>query len=246
MMNYAFTKRKIKGIYLPFEATPEKLSSTITNLRAIGISGLNVTVPYKEKIISYMDDLSQEAKIIGAVNTIEVRNRRLIGHNTDAKGFFLSLPDWIKRRLSKSSVLVIGAGGVSKAICSVLAKSVKKLVISNRTFLKAKRIAKPLKCKAIKLNSTVLRKEIKDSDIIVNAVSTNDILIPEDSLSRNHIIYDVNYFYPNLKKLAKKKGCFFVDGLNMLIYQASLSWEIWFKEKAPIKNMLKAIYKVKG
>ena len=183
--------------------------------------GLNVTIPFKQEIIKYLDEIESNAKEINSVNTIKVENSKLIGYNSDIQGFENSFIPIIGKR---QKAIVLGDGGASKAVQFVLKKNKIKFIIVSRS--------------GKKKFEDITNSDIISSQIIINTTPLGmypDINtypnIPYHALSSNHLIYDLVY---NPKetifiKKAKEKNCLVINGLEMLINQANISWEIWQK-----------------
>ena len=187
------------------------------------IVGLNVTIPYKEKIIPFLDELDDEAKAIGAVNTIKFTNGKMIGYNTDCFGFEMSLKPLLKAH--HNSALILGTGGASKAVEYVL----KKLGIS---FQYVSRTKSSTSISYNDLNSFI----IQHSTLIINSTPIGmypnvDIApnIPYDAITNQHLLYDLIYNPAETQFLTKGKirGAQTKNGLEMLYLQAERSWEIW-------------------
>ncbi len=143
MHNAAFKKLAMDACYVPFAVRPEHLGDAARAVVPLGLRGLNVTVPHKEKIIPYLDDLSEEARLIGAVNTIEVKDGRLIGHNTDGRGFLRSLKEQTKFAPRAKKILFIGSGGAARAVAFSLALAgAAKITFCDLDTCKARLLAK--------------------------------------------------------------------------------------------------------
>jgi shikimate dehydrogenase len=197
----------------------EHLKNTETQL-----SGLNVTIPYKQAVIPYLDAIDLEAQEIGAVNTIKIENGKLTGYNTDHFGFEHSLKPYLKPNHKKA--LILGTGGASKAIAFAL----KKLGIS---FEYVSRTLSP----SVKYSyDTLSVKEVEDSHIIINCTPlgtfpdvTKCPQIPYQHISSDHLLFDLIYNPEEtlFLKNGKKKNATTLNGLNMLRLQAEKSWELW-------------------
>jgi len=137
MHNAAFKNLRIKAKYVPFEIKPENLETKLKSLVELGFGGINVTVPHKESCMRYLDEIDKNAKLIGAVNTIKVEGSKLIGYNTDGLGFLRSLKE-NNINIDGSSVLILGAGGASRAISVSMLEKVDKVYIYDIDSLKAK------------------------------------------------------------------------------------------------------------
>lgn len=218
-----FERENIKhSEYLAFELNEindfKKLLSKHKNLK-----GLNVTIPYKEAIIPFLDKLSTEAKAIDAVNTIQFKNNQLIGHNTDVVGFEQSLGPLLQNY--HTSALILGTGGAAKAVKFVLGKL-------NISFKLVSRSSHLNRLTYKDLNDEIIR----DNTLIINTTPIgmhpfeNEIpSIPLEALSEKHLVYDLIY---NPKKTlllqeAEKRKANIKNGLEMLQLQAEASWKIW-------------------
>lgn len=256
MHNVAFNELNLNFVYLPFRVKLENLHLATQGLVALNIVGANVTIPHKEEIIKYLHHLSQEADIIGAVNTICVHEGRLIGDNTDGKGFVTSLREEMNIDPAGKKVFILGAGGASRAIAVSLAKlGVKRITLTDKEMIKAERLSSNLRqhfpniwFDKVGLKDKEFEEHIKDCDILINAtpcgMHENDpLLIKADWLFKNQIVYDLIYTPPqtSLLRLAKEKGCKIQNGISMLVHQGTLSFELWTGKKAPIEVMRKTI-----
>ena len=185
------------------------------------LSGLNVTIPFKQKIIKHLDEIESNAREINSVNTIKVENNKLIGYNSDIQGFENSFIPIIGKR---HKAIVLGNGGASKAVQFVLKKNKIKFIIVSRS--------------GKKKFEDITNSDIISYQIIINTTPLGmypDINtypnIPYHVLSSNHLIYDLVYNPEEtiFIKKAKEKNCIVINGLEMLINQANISWEIWQK-----------------
>ena len=224
--NFWIKKNKINAVYDKIKLEESELKDFINKLRNEEIHGINVTVPFKNKVIKYLDKLSLEVETTDSVNTIYKSGNDIIGHNTDVAGFELGLRH-SKINVLHKSILILGAGGVVPSIIySLLSMGCKKIFLSNRTTEKADNIKK-------KFNEIEITKwgEIPEFDIVINATSVG---LKGDSLDLNFnvkdkIFYDVIYNpkeTPFLKK-AKENGNKTENGKFMFIYQANQSFSIW-------------------
>ena len=253
MHNAAFKKLGLNLVYVAFTVTRNELKDAISGARSLGMQGLNVTMPHKNAVMSYLDETDSTAKAIGAVNTILNEQGKLIGYNTDGVGALRALkengisPDGTK-------MLLLGAGGAAKAIAFQAAQEVEELVILNRTSEKAEKLAELLckkfgkKVKGGALSAEVLKKELKTTDILVNATSVgmhpdvNRSPVPSDLLRRDLCVMDIIYNPLETKLVtdAKAVGAKVVLGLEMLLYQGAVAFEIWTNCPAPVEVMRKA------
>ena len=224
--NYFSKKFKKEGLiyhsYKNFDC--ENLAQVLETLRQKNLKGVNVTIPYKEKIIPYLDIISKEANEIRAVNTISINeNGKLLGYNTDCFGFKKSLFEKINKKVKKA--LVLGTGGASKAIRYVLKENLIKYNTVSRKSDKGDYIYTQLD-----------RNIISNYELIVNTTpvgtypNTKDCPnINFDYITKNHVLFDLTYNPKKTKFLTngKIKGAKTINGYNMLIYQAEKSWSIW-------------------
>lgn len=257
MHNAAFAHLGLDYVYLPFEVKPERLGSAIEGLSGLNMVGVNITVPHKERVVEYLDELSDEARHLGAVNTIKLDGERLIGYNTDGEGFIKSLKlEGGCASPKGKNILLLGAGGVAKAVAISLAShGAARITIANRTLERAEelanrleKIAPQVKATCIPLGGCELDKYTKDSQIVINATSIglkSDAMPPVNTglFHDGQLVYDVIYNPPKTKLLAEAelRGAKILSGLGMLIYQGALAFEIWTGEKAPVEVMRRAI-----
>tara|TARA_B100001564_G_scaffold320289_1_gene298124 strand:- start:135 stop:917 length:783 start_codon:yes stop_codon:yes gene_type:complete len=224
--NFWLKKNNINAIYEKIKLEENELENFIRRLRNDEINGINVTVPFKNKVIKYLDKLSLEVETTGSVNTIYKNGNDIIGHNTDVAGFELGLRH-SKINVLHKSILILGAGGVVPSIIySLLSMGCKKIFLSNRTVEKAKKIKE-------KFDDVDILKwgEIPDFDIIINATSVG---LKGDSLDldlnvKDKIFYDVIYNPKETQFLrkAREKGNKIENGKLMFVYQANQSFSIW-------------------
>ena len=224
--NFWLKKNNINAVYEKKKLEETELKNFIDNLRNDKIHGINVTVPFKNKVIKYLDKLSLEVEKTDSVNTIYKNGNEIIGHNTDVAGFELGLRH-SKINVLHKSALILGAGGVVPSIVySLLGMGCKKIFLSNRTIEKAENIKK-------KFNEVEILKwgEIPDFDIVINATSVG---LKGDSLDlefnvKDKIFYDVIYNPKETQFLikAKQKGNKIENGRFMFVYQANQSFSVW-------------------
>lgn len=254
MQNLAFRLLGLDCIYLAFRVKPEELGWAIKGIRALGVSGFNVTVPHKVAVIPFLDEVDHSASDVGAVNTVTNRGGRLVGHNTDGSGALAALSDE-GVDLKGKKVVILGAGGAARAIAFATAHAAGSLVIMNRTTSKAEELSSDLKkryrklIEARKLSNETLSEELVDAEVLINATSVGMSPRTEESLVNRHMIrpkttvFDIVYNPLETKLIseAKAAGAKTIGGAKMLIYQGALSFEIWTGIKAPVDEMLKAV-----
>ena len=257
--NSAFEATNTNGVYLAWEVDAAELAETVANIRRYQMYGINLSMPYKEQVIPYLDQLSEEACLIGAVNTVVNREGTLIGYNTDGKGFFKSLPSF---KISRKRLVLLGAGGAAKAI---LAQAILDGVSQISVFVRSSSMEKTRPYLEKIQNATGFRvdlfalediQELQDSitkaDLLVNATSVGmdgssqpiptSILLPKQLL-----VADVIYqpFETPFLKWARNQGNQSINGLGMLLYQAAEAFELWTGKEMPtdqIWELLKQKY----
>ena len=257
--NSAFEATNTNGVYLAWEVDATELAETVANIRRYQMYGINLSMPYKEQVIPYLDQLSEEACLIGAVNTVVNREGTLIGYNTDGKGFFKSLPSF---KISGKRMVLLGAGGAAKAI---LAQAILDGVSQISVFVRSSSIEKTRPYLKKIQNATGFRvdlfaledvQDLQDSitqaDLLVNATSVGmdgssqpiptSIVLPEKLL-----VADVIYqpFETPFLKWARKQGNQSINGLGMLLYQAAEAFQLWTGKEMPtdqIWELLKQKY----
>ena len=247
----AIKKLGLDYVYIAHDVHPDNLEKAINGMRALNIKGINVTIPHKEKIINYIDDIDPLAFQIGAVNTIKNDNGSLIGRNTDADGGKKSLLD-AGCNFSGKNILILGAGGAARALCYSLAKDSNHIVIANRTEERAIKLAEDVKkhldaeIKGKNNSKTVLKNELKKADVLINTTpigmypNIHDVPVPKDFLRPELFVFDVIYnpLETRLMKAAKEMGCKTLGGLDMLVNQGALAFE-WWTGKSPNRELMK-------
>ena len=248
----AFDFLKLPIQYKIWETRPSEFKLNIQNLRSFEYLGANITIPYKEQVIQYMDDLDSKARLIGAVNTIVKRDNKLIGYNTDAFGFINSIKSNSNFNFKDKKILIMGAGGAARAAAfSMIDEEIMSLTIANRTLKRASDLADNLSgfinVDISDLKSPVFEELVRKSNLIVNASSVgmahtifeNKNLIIADWISPGSLIFDMVYnpLVTPLIKEAKKAEAEVIGGLSMLIYQGAESFKLWTDEEAPIQIM---------
>ena len=254
MHNAAFEALGIHAVYVPFLVKPEDLGKAALSLRALGISGINVTVPHKGAVIEFLDELDPSAKQTGAVNTIVQKNGKLHGHNTDAAGFLLSLHKDGHFDPAGKKVVILGAGGAASAVAVALAGAgVRRIVIANRNKARAEILAKRVQRNFDRETLPVALDEsralywlIRESDLLVNATSvglkgSERLGINPNGLHRKLFVFDLVYRETALLKMAKRRGLKCMDGLGMLVSQGARSFEIFTGKRAPFRVMKNAV-----
>jgi shikimate dehydrogenase len=242
--NYWIKKNNIDAIYEKQKINEDQLKQYILQVKDKKINGINVTVPFKKKIIPYLDELSVEAKSTQSVNTIYQKNNKVVGHNTDIFGFRSSI-EKTKYDFKNKEVLILGAGGVvSSIIFSLIKMKVSKIKISNRTKEKAENLKKIYKDLEI-----IKWGDLTNFDIIINATSLglkkNDNLnFNFSSIPGNKFFYDVIYnpSETNFLKIGRELGHITLNGKLMFIYQAISAFKIWHEKTPEVdENVIKLL-----
>ncbi len=247
MHNTAFDHLGLNYCYIAMPVKPEKLSDAIEGVRALNFTGINVTVPHKQNVIPLLDKIDEEARFIGAVNTVKNEDGMLKGFNTDGRGFMESLKEEgidIRGR----DVFIVGAGGAARAIGFYLAKEVSRLCIYDVDREKALSLVSDLKEINREVQSVDSLEKIKGSDMVINAtplgLKKDDPLPLDLSLLRGeHIVCDLIYWDTPLIKEARAIGCKVINGLGMLLWQGVLAFKIWTGINPPVSLMREVLVK---
>jgi shikimate dehydrogenase len=244
--NAAFKDLQMDWVYLPFGPAPEDLEIAIRGLAAAGVRGMNVTMPHKVPAMAVMDEVAPSAQRIGALNTIEVRGGRLIGHNTDGDGLLRFL-DWdLGVSLQEAHVVVVGTGGSARAAVAALgAAGVAHLCVLGRDAGRAEElrpVAGDVVFEAVDLKEDPAHW-VSQAGVIINATPVGQAneppVIPTEAISPAAVLVDLVYRPPvtPLIRAARNRGAIAHSGLGMLLHQAALSFEIWTGVEAPMEAM---------
>jgi shikimate dehydrogenase len=253
MHNAAFEALKLDYTFLAFNVKPALVGDAVNGMRALGIVGLNVTMPHKKVVAPYLNEMDPTAKFLNAVNTIHNREGKLFGYNTDGVGALRALRENGVEPKGKK-VLLLGAGGAATAIACTLAKETECLVILNRTPQPALELAnllhETLRRKVVgdALSPRAIKNNLADCDVLINATcvgmkpNADQTPVPAELLKPDLAVMDIVYnpIETKLAKDAKAAGAKVVSGVEMLIYQGAASFEIWTGCKAPVEVMRKA------
>lgn len=250
MHNVAFEYLKLDYCYVTFSVRPDMLKDAVQAIRALGLKGVNVTVPHKENVIPFLDEISEEASFIGAVNTIKNDDGKLKGNNTDGRGFMQSLSE-AGIDVGDKKILIVGAGGASRAIGYYLCKEASEVHLFDVDDKKANSLKEHLN--KLKGNISLAdAKSVKNKDffsgidIIINATPLG--LKPDDPtpvnislINKNHMVCDLIYKETPLLREASKIGCKTMDGLGMLLWQGVFAFKIWTGIMPPVEAMRRAL-----
>ena len=254
MHNAAFSRLNIDAAYLPFLVEKGKLGPAISALKRTGISGFNVTVPFKSECIKYLDRIDPLAKAIGAVNTVVNKDRKLIGYNTDCTGFLRSVKEDLRFSPKGRDIFLLGAGGAARAVAFGLAKSnAKTIMIYDIMPLKVNALITDVKKSfpAVDIIASGFKdmpRLIQGCRLLVNCTpvgmrSKDPLPIKAKLLHKGLKVYDIVYtpLKTRLVKTAEGKSIKAVNGINMLLYQGVLAFELWTGRKAPVSLMRKEL-----
>lgn len=258
MHNAAIKALGLDMTYIAVEVKPSELKQAVGLIREIGMKGVNTTIPHKEAVIRFLDDISEEARLIGAVNTIVNKNGRLIGHNTDGYGYISSLKQEINFNPKGKNIVILGAGGAARGILMALAKKgPKTITVANRTLARGISLVRAFKKKfpsikfeAIGLDKNVLKAYFQNANLLINTTSVGmkqrkALQIPLEVLPKTAVVSDIVYNPLQTILLKKAKGLKLAthSGLGMLVHQGAKSFKLWTGHNAPIDVMTKAALK---
>ena len=256
--NYAFDKTGVNGVYVAWDVPEQDVAVSLENVKRYDMFGLNVSMPYKQIVVPYMDELNDAAKLIGAVNTVINRDGKLIGHNTDGIGFFRSLKTFSNFDIKDKVMIILGGGGAATAIIAQAAlNGAKKISIFNQSqFLDEtnKRAQELSQATGVKIevfpieNQELIQTKTNESDLLVNATSVgmdgkSMVINPEMTFPSELEVVDVIYqpFETPFLKLVRGKGLHAINGLGMLLFQAAEAFDIWTGEKMPTDDIWAAL-----
>ncbi|MHB1357405.1 MAG: shikimate dehydrogenase [Anaerolineae bacterium] len=250
MHNAAFADLSLDWCYVPFAVSPDNLPQAVEAIRALGLQGINVTVPHKQAVISLLDQLTPEAQAIGAVNTILVTESGLLGHNTDAAGFSYSLKQASFEVYGKR-VLVLGAGGAARAVVYALQCEGACITLLNRTREHAVELATSIggDITVGTLDSEMLQNWADKAQLVVNTTSVGMWPLVDASpwtesvhFPRHTLLYDLVYNprRTRLVNLALQAGARYVDGLWMLVHQGAAAFSLWTGKHPNTELMFRA------
>lgn len=237
MHNDLFELYGIDAVYVPFHVSKGDLGAAVKGLKALGVSGFNVTIPHKTDIIPHLDKVDSLAQAIGAVNTVKNENGLLVGYNTDGPGFVKGLEN-MAADLGSRSALIIGAGGASRAIYFSMAQAgIKRIDFYNRTAAKAEELISscPYKVESKVLGQEAAEKSLSDYQLVIQTTSigmvpdTESLPLSPENLTQNTIVSDIIYnpLQTKFLKEAAKKGAAIQNGVGMFVFQGALAFEIW-------------------
>lgn len=240
----------INGHYIPMDVAPQDLVQVIRTLPKAGFVGVNVTIPHKEAVMSAVDQITDRATLIGAVNTLTFReDGRILGDNTDGYGFMENLrsgaPDWDPK---SGPAVVFGAGGAARAVITALAEAgVPEIIVTNRTRPRAEKLRDDFGQRVTVTDWVQAGNVVEDARLVINTTSLGmigkpELRVPLDGLRRDAVVTDLVYtpLKTRLLATAEEMGCTTVDGLGMLLHQAVPGFERWFGERPVVDAATRA------
>jgi len=259
--NQIILKDSLKFCYLPFQVAETNLSKAVQGIKALNIRGVNIILPYKEKVIKFLDEVEESARRIGAVNTIVNNKGILTGYNTDVIGFKKSLQEDGKFTIKKEKAVILGAGGATRAVVYALLKEeIEEIYIFNRTLEKAKKIEQDFSSffprssiYVFPLEEKCLKDKIEKAHLLVNTTSVgmppeiDNTPLPDEKLFHpNLLVYDLIYHPAKTLFLrqAERAGAKIINGLPMLVYQGIESFYLWTGFKPDGEEILEIVRQI--
>jgi len=259
--NQIILKHSLNFCYLPFQVAETNLGKAIQGIKTLNIRGVNITFPYKEKVIKFLDEVKESARRIGAVNTIINNKGILTGYNTDVIGFKKSLQEDGKFTIKGEKAVILGAGGAARAVVyALLEEGIEEIYIFNRTPEKAEKIKQDLSpffpgsnINIFPLEKERLKDKTEETHLLVNATSLgmppkiDNTPLPDEKLFHpNLLVYDLIYHSAKTLFLrqAEKVGAKIINGLPMLVYQGIESFYLWTGLKPEGKEVLEMIKRI--
>jgi shikimate dehydrogenase len=251
MHNEAFKQAGIQGSYEKKRVTSGDLPSFLQYLKESDYAGCNVTIPHKVAIIPFLDEIDPEAEKIGAVNTVVNKNGKLIGYNTDGKGFLLGLKEKISKPISEMNILLIGAGGAARSIAyALLQENPEKLFIANRSAERLTLLVKDLNNTCVEpLSLNKAESELSRFDVLINTTNAGmhpnieTMPIQLAQIKHDTVVCDIVYNPLQTKWLqtAESKGAIIDNGVSMLVMQGAMAFEKWTGTFPDTNKMKKAV-----
>ncbi|AOT70497.1 shikimate dehydrogenase [Geosporobacter ferrireducens] len=258
MHNTAFQYLGLNYVYLAFEATEDSLAEAVKAMRVLDAAGFNVTMPNKQKVIPLLDEISPEAQLIGSVNTVRNDNGKLIGYNTDGRGYVKSLNEE-GISIEGKKIVMVGAGGAARSVAIQLAlDGAAELIIMNRSIEPAEEICNTIRanisnCKveALELSNNILKQKLQEADMLINSTPLgmhpheDKSIIPDPEMLHPKLIVSDLIYDPvktKLLEMAEQVGCKTINGLGMMIWQGALAFKIWTGVEMPTDYIKEIIF----
>ena len=259
--NQIILKHSLNFCYLPFQVAETDLNKAIQGIKALNIRGANITFPYKEKVVKFLDEVEESARRVGAVNTIVNNKGILTGYNTDVTGFKRSLQEDEEFVIKKKKAVIFGAGGAARGIIfALLEEGIEEICIFNRTLEKAKKIKQDFSSffpessiYVFPLREESIKDKIEKTHLLVNTTSIgmpskiDNTPLPDEKLFHpNLLVYDLIYHPAKTLFLrqAERAGAKIINGLPMLVYQGIESFYLWTGLKPEGKEVLEIIKRI--
>lgn len=250
MQNAAFKALQLDYVYVPLPVHPDDLAQAVAGLKALGFTGANVTIPHKVTIMSYLDEIDSSAQLIGAVNTIVIKEGKSIGYNTDAEGFIQSLTAK-NVNIAGKSVVILGAGGAARAIiCGLIQHGIHQITIGARKQTKAEDFIRFFpnftNIEGYDWNESSFNNRLRDCDILINctpvgmtANKKEELPIIWNNVNTKAVVCDLIYNPPFTQFLvsAQNRGHMVINGSGMLVEQGALAFELWTGKQGPRQIM---------
>ncbi len=257
MHNAAFAALGLNWCYVAFPVTRDRLGDALRGLPALGIAGANVTVPHKEAALAYLDETTDDARAIGAVNTIHVAGRHLVGHNTDGGGLLDALRSDGAVSVSGARAVIVGAGGAARAAAFALAGAgAASVVIANRNWDRAAVLAEVVRrsfprcpVDATPLDGHGVASALREGSLLIQATTVGGgaqrMVSPIDTAALHPGLFVMDMIYEPretvLLREAQARGCRTLGGLSMLVYQGARAFEVWTGRRPPVAAMREAV-----
>jgi len=252
--NQAFQATEENGVYLAWEIEETELEQAVANIRLLDMYGINLSMPFKQAVIPFLDELTPAAQMIGAVNTVVNKGGKLIGHNTDGIGFFRSL-EAMDYQVKGQEIAIIGGGGAAMAI---IAQAILEGAEAVHVFARKSHSYKPLKESLAKISDKIKVHDLADTEALQEKINTASLLVnatsvgmdgqsmpcPENlELSPDLLVADAIYKVQETPFLnwAKSQGCQTTNGVGMLLYQAAEAFELWTGKTMPVSDIQVAL-----
>lgn len=253
MQNAAFAELGLNWVYVPFEVAPDRVQQAVDAVRALGMVGINVTVPHKEAVARLVDELDPAAATLGSVNTVVNRDGHLVGYSTDGAGFVRSVEE-AGEDLAGKRVALIGAGGSARAVAqAVAAEQPEALCIINRTFSRALELAGQVRGGGLTIGALPLESAqhaVQDAQVVIDTTpvgmhphAQDAPVVPPEWLHEGQCVCDLVYRPRDtvLLRAARERGARTVSGAGMLVHQGAIALELWTGKPAPLVVMRQAL-----
>ena len=257
--NAAFQAQSLGLVYVAFDVPPDRLPAAMAGIRALGIRGVNVTLPHKQAVLPCLDEVSPLADRVGAVNTVVNDEGSLVGHNTDVLGFQKALRSLLPQGAYGRRCLVVGAGGAARAVVAAMVEDgAVQVWVCNRTHERAVQLCAAAAawgrtaCEAVPLDR--LREVTMPAEVLVNATSlglagaVKELALPVDKVHSGHVVVDLVYSnsVTPLVSEARVRGASTTDGMEMLVMQAAESYSLWTGLRPPVDVMRESVRRGEG